>query len=415
MGYDGWVEFGGRELFNLSRTTQLCEVMGIDMLWTSSDDVSWIEAALGGSDYDDITEAPWYDPAYDASAEFAGFVPLGLAGLSDSSRAATTIEYVTDGGSSSKGRNSTLSIVANVALMASTDRGADYGRRWLSTFLARTGSDATCAGEELRYFRTRAEVGQPVPEVAHRRDVSLTRGVTVTRTRRVADCAVMLVVTFTLTANDPFEYGDAVPMFTALGGVPAGNRITDSGSLTITYSECPAYDYSPLDDPLYPSLVPPPTAPDFYPDGWDLLPGDAMKREWVRLTAIHPSLMDLVPVLTLTTAVAARMVRISIWPGDTPLASQCDPLWVGVISYLPTGFTFTIDGERKAAYAWDGVGESVRRTDGLVYSDGARPLQWASFDNPSGLLVTLDTKSDPSDFDGDGTLRVAMSLVPKND
>jgi hypothetical protein len=577
MAYDGWIEFGGAELINLSRTAQLADALGIDTVWTEPDTVAWIQDALGGTDYDVITSAPWYDAGYPASAEFAGIVPLSIVGLDDSTLEASTVEYITSGGSSNKPRNKTLPLVANVAVVASTPRGADYGKRWLDRMLRGGGARTFCAGSDLRYFRWAQRDGEDAPPQAHRRDVTLTRGTSVTR-KRATHCSATWMTTFTWTANDPFEYGDEELMFTDLGGeivnlidngffetdasfwhvgseiddtftrdtsefysgvasgkfettagsglfypdeVPGtvgepspygndfalsfrtkgtpGNRlrvqwirlnggtvfadlivdpltadwqhvtlvgsipegtdfwsvyplframdggtvwvddvvvvpglvpkgpedlgpgvlspsVTESGSLALVEVECPAYDYSPIYDPLYPALVPSPTAPEFYPDGWDLLPGVTIDRFWARIVSVEPSEFNVVPVLTLTTDEDARMVRVSIWPSTADEGDFCDPLWTAIVTYLPAGLDFVIDGEQEASYAWDGVSPAVRRTDSLVFGTGANPISWTAFNDPVGLLVTLDIMSGGSgDYDGGGTVRAALSLVPKSD
>lgn len=611
MAYDGWIEFGGQELINLSRTAQLAETLGIDTLWTTPDDVAWIEAARGGAGYDLIEMAPWYDEGHPASAEFAGIVPLSIAGLDDSTTESTTVEYITDGGSSGKARNKTLPIVANVAILASTTRGAEFGKRWLDRML-RTSDGTHCGGSDMRYYRYVQADGLPVPEIAHRRNVTLSRGVSVTR-KRENHCSATWMATFTWTANDPFEYGEPVVALTGLGGtditgegvvvaetinlvndpsfgnvsaywapfrgtfavvtgtpgttttvsgntagewtatvaggqggvnggyIPvvagqrysaqaqvkrsgpvateykvmvrlfdAGGTILDerftgypsgsvsdtdfsyftlsnilapagavnamvlvvvdnpaigtkfrldavqftnttaagayfdgdtadtastvyewvgtpqdsasrkrvlpagiAGVLSLSEQECPVYDYTPIYDPMRPALVAAPTAPDFYPDGWDFLPGVAYTRFWVRIPPIEPSVLTMVPVVTLTSDFEARMVRVSIWSAQEAEYAFCDPLWTATVSYLPPSLDFVIDGEQKVAYVWDGASPVVRRSDSLVFGPGARPIQWESFNDPDGLLVTLDIMT--SDYDGDGTVRAALSLVPKSD
>ncbi len=410
MASDKWLRYGGVELVNLSRTAQLSEALDIDVLLVDPIDVEWIEDALDGEDYGFIESAPWYDPGHEASMEFAGIVPLSIPGLDDSTLEATTTEYVTAGGSSGKARAKTLPLVASVAILASTERGADFGKRWLARVLAGGGAQDFCSGSELRYFQYTQADDQPVPPQAHRRDVSLSRGISVTR-KRSSYCSAVWFVTFTWTANDPFEYGEEVPQFTGLGGAATGPSLASSGSLSMTEQECPVYDYSPIYDPLYPALVTPPTAPNFYPEGWTLLPGVDFTRFWARTNPVEPSTVGLVPVLTLTTSTEARMVRVSVWPSDADVAGFCDPLWEAVVSYLPPGADFIIDGEQEAAYAWDGVSPQIRRTDSLVYGAGADPVGWVSFNDPDGLLVTLDIM----DGEGAGTVRAALSLVPKSD
>lgn len=623
MAYDGWIEYNGTELVNLSRTAQLAEVLGIDTVWTSPSSVQWIEDERGGVDpYNDITEAPWYDPGYPGSVEFAGIVPLAFTGLDDSTLESAPIEYITDGGHSGKPRNSTLSLVANVAIVASTDRGAEYGLRWLNRVLRDSGPRVFCSGADLRYYRWSGG-GAPI---VHRRDVRLTRGTVVTR-KRVTDCASTWLATFTMTAADPYEYGERVDLVANLGGpIPTdapplrvnladrpnvadgagwdaqvgtnttksletvspirgsvsakftytgaaspigsvfrispasgalrwnvtpgkwvsvsfdarvstgtGTRVvqaemgfystpvagatsdgvaffdtfdanvpkrigailqvpgdapymeltgflgridagtigtgettvldgliieehdSDPGSLpsyfdgdsadgggfgydwngtpgmstsfqydlsSVTYpygstalveQSCPVYDYSPVYDPAFPALVPSPTAPNLLPEGWDIFDGMTFDRFWVSIPSVEPSLMNVVPIFTLTSDVDARMVRVSIWPSTADPSDQCDPLFSAVVSYLPAGYNFIIDGEQKASYVWDGLSPAVRRTDSLVYSPSADPVQWTAFTDPTGFLVTVDIFSDSSGVEGDGSVRVSLALVPKSD
>lgn len=413
MATDEWLEFGGTEIVNLSRTIQLAEALGVDALWYTPESVEWVEEALSGSgeDYSDITQAPWYDAGYPASAEFAGIVSLGVTGLGDSTREATTIEYVTDGGNSSKPRNKTLPMVANMVLVGSTERGVEYGKRWLNRVLRGAGTKMFCSGDDLHYFENAPTEAGETPPVLHYRDVSVTRAVSVTR-KRVNDCTSLLWVTFTWTANDPFEYGEPLVQFADLGdaGGPVGPGVDTSGQLDLTELACPVYDYKPVYDPLYPALVAPPTVPDFLPDGWFIEDGLDFTRYWARLDAIEPSHLNVVPMLTLTTDSEARMIRFSVWPNDADPSDLCGWLWSAVVSYLPANQQFIIDGEQEAAYVWDGASPLVRRSDSLVYGPEAYPLDWAAFNDPMGLLVSLDV------FDtSGGDVRAALSVVPKSD
>lgn len=414
MSYDGWIEFDGQEMVNVSRTVQLAETLGIDIVWTTPESVQWIQDTLAGVDYGDVTDAPWYDPGYPASAEFAGIMPLAFVGMGDSTLSSSPTEYIGDGGHSGKARNATLPIVASVVVLASTSRGADYGKRWLDRLLRSSGSRTFCSGSVLRYFRFPEEDAP----VAHYRDAKTTRGTSVTR-KRTTDCSVAWWLTFTLTANDPFEYGASVDVLEGLGGIgsdePSGPDLVSSGSIVLIQESCPVYDYTPVYDPLYPALIPSPSAPAFYPDGWDIVPGATFERFWARLSPLESSFLNVVPVFTLSTTVAARMVRVSIWPGDSDVDDQCDPLFSAVVAYLPADIDFYIDGEQKASYVWDGASPSVRRTDSLVYGPEALPIQWTAFNDHDNLLVTLDIFTDSSGYEGDGEIRAALALVPKSD
>jgi hypothetical protein len=413
MATNGWIEFNGVELVNLSRTVQLSDVLGLDPIWDRPEDVDWIQDARGGVNYDDIAQAPWYDSGYPASSEFAGIVPLSFAGLDDSTLTSQPIEYITDGGHSGKSRNAVLPIVVNLALMARTERGAEYGRRWLDRMLKGSGPRMFCSGSDLRYYRY-ADASAPL---AHRRDVRITRGSSVTRKRKT-DCSVTWLVTFTLTAADPYEYGEPDQIVSTLSSTEAvGPAVTVSGDITLTQEVCPEFDYTPITDPLNPGLVESPTAPDFYPNGWDIVPGQTFQRFWVRTSPTEPSPLLVVPEITITTdSEESRMVRISIWAASKDESIQCDPLFAAVVQYIPANVEFTIDGEQKAVYVWDGVSDGVRRADGLVYGPDAEPLQWTAFNDASGLLIALDLLTDSSSdmLDGGGA-EVAVSLIPKSD
>lgn len=413
MAYDGWVEFNDVELFNLSRTAQLAEALGIDSVWTTPESVAWIETALGGVDYDDIEEAPWYDPEAPASAEFAGLVPLSFRGLDDSTRESTPVEFITDGGNPGRARNATLPIVASVAVIASTDRGAEFGNRWLARLL-RGGSvsSSTCTGADLRYFRY-AEATAPT---AHRRNVKMTRAPSVTR-KRTADCNVTWWVTFTLTAGDPYEYGEPFPIIETLGTSGAsGSGIIESGAVALVESGCPTYNYDPIYDPLYPALVESPTVPDLLPAGWTITEGDTFDRFWAKIDPLDPSSLLTVPRITLYSVSSARMVRVSIWSSDQTEYDQCDPLFGTVVAYIPPSMDFVIDGEPQASYAWDGFSPQVRRTDSLVYSLDAGPVQWTAFNDPEYLIVTIDIFSESGGSGGGSPdVRMSLDLIQKSD
>lgn len=408
MAYDGWLEYNGEEFINLSRTAQLAEALGITSLWTDSGSVQWIQDDLAGTDYGDIAAAPWYDPGHAPSAEFVGLVVMSLPNLDDSTTTASTTESIGDGGHTSSGRNATLTLVWSVAILASTDRGADFGKRWMDRQLKNSGSPVFCRGADLRYFRY---AGEDAPMV-HRRDVRLTRGSSITRKRR-DDCSVTWFVTFTTVCNDPYEYGEEFPQISELGGVVAGPSLLTSGDLPLVETTCPSFDYSPIYDPLFPAMVPSPTAPDFLPTGWTISAGDDFYRYWARIEPFEPTGLLSVPIITLTCDVESRMVRVSIWPATETNDVQCDPLFSAVVSYLPADQQFIIDGEQKAAYVWDGFSDSVRRTDTLVYAPDANPVQWTAFNDAGGFLVTLDMFD--SEADGYEPVRAALTLVPKSD
>lgn len=428
MAYDGWFTLGGTEIANLARTVRLAGTLGISSVRIREESVGWIEDALdplGADPYADITNAPWYDSEIPASAEFAGVIPLEVAGLADSSMEATTIEYVTDGGRSGQSRLATKTLVWKIVLVAKTEAGADYGERWLSHVLDKPlAYDPTCIGASLRYFSFAQQAGAPEPPVKHLNRVRLTRGISITR-KRTRSCSVLLSATFTTVAGDPYEYGEPLTQLTSLGGVtPAGPGLATGGTEYLAQQSCPVFDFSPVYDPLYPALIAPPPPPNRLPAGWDMPPGRNFKRSWVRLLPVPPARSYFVPRVSLTTDTDARMVRVSIWAddGDGTEQEQCGALWSAIVSYLPSGDTFIIDGENQTAYVWDGA--NSRLANSLVYSPDAKPMLWDSINglrnnDPAtrGFYVTFDVfevEPNSGTWEGGGTARASLEFVQRS-
>lgn len=393
MGYEGWVDYDGTEVVNHSRTVQLARAMGITTVVIPPSRVAWIDGLAGGPAYSQIANAPWYDPGVPASAEFAGLVVMRIDGLDDSSGQSSAIEYVTDGGHSGKMRHSTQSLVFDARIVAKTERGAEFGKRWIARTLSQRKGGVFCAGADLTYFRLASVSGN---EKVHRRDVRLTRSLVVSKKIRRA-CSAVWWTTFTMTDADGFEYGEEVPKITSLGADtgPTGPGVIASGSLAGTYQSCPPSAYTPVYDPQFPAMVSAPTAPDFFPTGWALTEGQPFKRKWARISVVEPDDLRTVPILKLRSTEEARMVRLSIFDSMAAVDEQCGALWSVIVTYLPANVDFYIDGEAKAAYTYDGFSDFVQRADSLVYGPSAEPLRWDTLSDPANYLVALDTFTVP--------------------
>ena len=147
------------------------------------------------------------------------------------------------------------------------------------------------------------------------------------------------------------------------------------------------------------------------PAGWNISVGMSFTRYWARISIPEPSDFLLVPTFKVNCTTDARRVRLSIWPSVSETNDQCDPLFSTVVGYVPANTDFYIDGEQRAAYAWDGFSPNVRRTDSLVYNPDAGPVQWTAFTDDTSLLVTMDIFTG----EGSGSVRAALSLTPKSD
>lgn len=427
MAYDGWIKYGDEELVNVLRTALLAEAHGVDSVWTTPESAEWILRSVGVlpenypsalSALSDIEQAPWFTTRDPASAEFFGLLPLSVPALDDSMVAASTTEYVTNGGATGKARHSTRSIVVSAAIVASTDRGADFGKKWLDRTLGKATGGTRCEGVDLRFFAHEGTQYTVAP-VEHFRAVRLGRGATVTR-KRTSECSATWLVTFTLTADDPFTYGEPIGRLSTLGAQnpsPLGPGTLKSYGLTTTLTEipCPVWDYTPVYNPSFPALVPSPTAPDFRPDGWGATPGKTFRRSWVRINPTPRYEPNLVPKWTLTALAPFDTVRLSVWPNDALIDARCEPLYTVTVGYIPMGVTLTIDPEQEAAYIWDGASAVVRRADTLLFGAEGRPVQWTSFSDDEGLLITMDEFNPSASAGTDGLrLRAKLEFVPKS-
>jgi outer membrane protein insertion porin family len=105
--------------------------------------------------------------------------------------------------------------------------------------------------------------------------------------------------------------------------------LVSDGDIVQIETPCPVYDYTPVFDPLYPALVPSPTAPDFFPSGWMIADGETFQRYWAIVDPIEPASLPVVPIITLSTPTEGRTIRVGIWAGDALVTEQCDPLFAG--------------------------------------------------------------------------------------
>ena len=383
--YDGYMTFNGVELFNVSRTATLAESLGIDSVWVTSQSVDWIRQKLGGVNYHLPSSAPWYDGGAPETHEFAGILPLGIAGGSDSSWSSNPIEFITDGGVPGRSRHTTQDLVFSVALVARTDRGAAYGLRWLNKILMADGNQSHHAGYPLNYWRTE----DPASPSAQRLNVKLTRGTSVTR-KRSTDCSSVWLVTFTMNAANPHEWGFLTTAISGIGPPLGGSGATGShiiaqGASTYTLEAPPSYNYDPLYDPQAPALIAPPTSVDALPENWPFTPGITMHRYWARIRGLEPSGMPVVPYFTIYSATMFRGARLSMWSfdGGSVVARQHDLDFSAFLTYLPAVHRIDFDGRTGTIFA------GARRAESLVYNQHGGPIEWTTIrpSHPNGEMV----------------------------
>ena len=89
--YRGWLNFGGNEIANNERVRTLTRTAPVPVGWFVDPREPTVQTALSPTesyDYDNIVNAPWYDPTQPASQNFFGVFVMGISGLPDGTRQA---------------------------------------------------------------------------------------------------------------------------------------------------------------------------------------------------------------------------------------------------------------------------------------------------------------------------------------
>lgn len=169
MAWDGYLTFAGTEIINRARTQRYMKDAAPGVLHECDCDCTELHKVVGDAPYSNpaMDGAPWYDPDVPESAEFYGLYPLRVQGLEDSTRTATVVESLGPGGSITGRRRATKEVRVRGLLLASTDRGLQYGNDWLDSVL--DGACASCEGDALCFFSA-----CPDPDAVVRRQVENT-------------------------------------------------------------------------------------------------------------------------------------------------------------------------------------------------------------------------------------------------
>lgn len=442
MAYEGWLEYNGVEIANLARTARLARAASASQVALQPKDYDWILESLGEdpNDANDITNAPWFKATNPASAEFLGFIPLSVEGISDSTREASTTQSAYDGGKTGRSRAATKSFVVDGFFTATSARGAEYGRRWMEGQLNPTDS-RSCVGAELWFFKYGGRyedisgfggygngpfglnpfgVTSAIP-LGRVRDVSLTRGVRVTN-QLDRPCFSATRATFTLTADNPYTYGEQIHAITSANVDPATGPLVVDSEMEYDLFEvpCPTYDYAPLVDPQFNSLVDPPPVPVYIPDFWGIVSGDKYRRQIVEIDTSLLEAERYVPVISISSSSQARRFRVSIWASEQDADLNCGALFTVTANYIPNGATkkIVVDGVREFSFFEDPGAATERRADSTTFGDRNAPVRWASFPPGSSLFVTVDNfyvKPGETDLEGNGNVRVSLDLVSRED
>lgn len=167
MAWDGYFEYDGNEIINVSRLESYVRSAGHDWFRPVYEN-EVLPFMLGhGSRYISplMDDAPWTDPDIPESFDFYGLYPLDVTGIEDSSRSSSVVESLGEGGVAGRLRHGTKSVVFNTILLAGNDAGAEYGIQWLKRALLGSACGVTsgsiCNGADLCYLSSSPDMDLP--------------------------------------------------------------------------------------------------------------------------------------------------------------------------------------------------------------------------------------------------------------
>ena len=409
--FDGYFEYDNTEIINVARTEAYAADLGFfKPIFKSAD----LATMLDQTYTDPATDfASWYDPDLEESTEFYGVYPLDVSGLDNSSRQSAVFQSTADGGTPGRIKHATKSVVFNVALIASTERGAQYGMAWLRRILLGGWCSDDLTTDQSQGLDLRFLSSEPVyvpgespwvsisPYWRIHKKVAFNAGPTIT-TRRTMSCGgAVWTCTFTGTIGVPALFGDGRILLlgymnpaTTDPWYPAAPYpgTADTSAHDFTDEECEVKVWQPIYDPLCPALVAPPSPPSVPLACYE--PPNTWKRRKVVIPQENfYEFTSMVPNLNLYANDEVRNVRIRWYrdPDDDfdPDATPCDYDAEVVVSYIPDGGTFYLDSTVQTCYVLTSMGHRLR-ADSLAFSSDGTPIVWPELRCGQQYVMTID-------------------------
>lgn len=417
MAYIGWYEYGGTEIINVARTSKYVNDARVNWFrgcYETDDLRLLLEDRPYGSPLQD--DAPWLDPDDPNTFNFWGVYPLDISGVEDGTATANVVENTGDGGVIGRVRHTTKTLVFNTVLLGADEAAVEAGFRWLRIVLAGIpcgGGGGDCGGETLCYLSAAPCIPAGCTDLIgcmftyqrSLRDVGITVGPVITAKRTATDGSTMWVVTWTMVAGNPYEFGPEQPLINGFmdptvdvpffgGVVPEGGSFDEDGELQSDVL-CAQPTYQPVVDPLCALITPPPPPPTVALDCFDF-PDQFLRRQYVIPPQYTPLWNDQVPRFDIYAPADVRNMRVRFYTdvrgtGD-PSDDPCNYCSEFTVSYIPANSTLVIDASEHRAYMIT-PGGTQKRADHLIH--GAEgPFDWPALTCGIGYIVTVDMDED---------------------
>ncbi|UOK18349.1 minor tail protein [Arthrobacter phage BruhMoment] len=399
--YDGYLQFGGVEVFNRARAAAYLKALAPQVQVKIEDAV--LRTGLGHSPYTTPSRdnAPWYRGKRTSAARFLGLYPGKVIGAEDSTRVLEVTELHGDGAVMTSPRHGSREIRYVTSAFALDEEAMEEGMAWLRDIMANDGcSDADwgCTGNTVKMFAALPKdrvTAYNLARAFHR--VEATDAPRVTKKWRTSKGLLIWQVEFILTAGVPWAFTSLAQVATLAmdTGVnfqdPAGENCAAGSS---------AYDDF-VTDPYFTAISRPPKPPTILPP--NVLDISSWRRKTATIPQVHSQRWGrVVPVVNILTENAVQYVRLRFYRSSAGL-SGCDFDGEILVSYIPSTAVLTLDGIKREARLKLSDGRTVPAGHLLFGSDG-RPFIWPTLGcqntytmtadimpGQGGVVVTLDT------------------------
>lgn len=399
--YDGYLRFGGTEVFNRARTAAYVKALAPEVDVVCDDPA--LRTGLGHSVYTTPARdnAPWYRGKRTSAARFLGLYPGKVTGAEDSTREVEKTELHSDGAVMTSPRHAAREMRFVVTAFALDEEAMEEGMAWLRDILANDGcSDADwgCTGNEVKMFAAMPKdrvTAYNHTRIFHR--VEATDAPRVTKKRFTRKGLQIWTIEFILTAGVPWAFTALAKVATLAmdTGVnfqdPAGENCSAASS---------AYDDF-VADPFFTAISRPPKPPTILPP--NVIDITSWRRKTATIPAVHSQRWGrVVPVVNVLTENAIQWLRIRFYR-DGAGTSGCDFDAEVIISYIPSTAVLTLDAIKREAKLklWNG---KIVPAGHLLFGSDGRPFIWPTLGcqrtytmtadlmpGQPGAVVTLDT------------------------
>jgi hypothetical protein len=135
--FTGYLTLGCNEILSRARAYGYSHTADCPVHWLKLPECGDIASALAerAYDYDNISDAPWYDEEDEPTHRFFGAYPTRIDQITDSTRTATLTEGILDGGTINGVRHAIRTIRCTAVLTAQGEDALEAGFSWLDAAL----------------------------------------------------------------------------------------------------------------------------------------------------------------------------------------------------------------------------------------------------------------------------------------